>query len=221
MSDLSSKLTAATIETAKWRGVCSRIQNQIAVAEAHIASSESRRAQYALDAAVDSTSAAAASIRKIHADDENTKRQLADLQLALIPASAACAKAEQAEAALSKALARETAQQTMRKRIRTAARIDAVLAELAREIQKYEDEGASIREFYGELYSGATNISTMENAVGLNRLLAALPAIFARLFPNALRPEQRSSLEKSERDFWSLPEDQPEPEPVKAKATAA
>src|ERR1700755_1341955 len=95
-NDLEKAVEKAVAETARCRENLGRVQNGIAAAQAIVNSSEQRRAKFALDAATGDASAAAA-MKKIHAEDDVAKKQLADMNTAPAPAHRNLALANQAE----------------------------------------------------------------------------------------------------------------------------
>jgi hypothetical protein len=205
MSELSNNLSTAEMQTAEWRAKVGRITGASASAKAVVDSSERRRAEHALAAALGDPSASAAT-KRIHADDENAKRQLDDLTLALIPAKQALAAAEQAEGAARKALNKALAEQLMNTRIALAARIDKALADFDTLVGEYDSVGEDLRGYYLEMFGQNVSISALENAFGPTRLISALSPAFSKMFPNVIRPERRVALEVSERDYWQLPD---------------
>jgi chromosome segregation ATPase len=214
MTALSNELSTAEIAAAEWRAKVGKIKAAMAAARSVLNSSDARRGRFALDAATGNAEAAQA-MAKIRRENESAEKDLADLQLALPEAQRNLAEAEQTESAARKALAKQVAQAAMRKRIAAAAKIDAALAQFVRDVSEWENLGEIVRDYFGDLYAGQIQISTLENVTGFNRLLAALPPpIFGKLFPSVPRGTP-SSLAASESDLWSLPE----PE-QKAKATA-
>jgi hypothetical protein len=213
MSELSNNLSTAEIQTAEWRAKVGKIKSAMAAARSVLNSSDARRGKFALDAATGNADAAQA-MAKIRRENEAAEKDLADLMLALPEAEHNLAEAQQIESAARKALAKQVAQGAMRKRIAAAAKIDAALAQFCRDVAEWEALGETVRDYYGNIYAGQINISTLENAVGMNRLLAALPPLFGKLFPSVSRGTP-SLLAVSEADMWSLPE--PESKP---KATA-
>jgi hypothetical protein len=214
---LSAKLSAATIESAKWRGIVSSLQSQIAAAQAVISRSEQSRAEHALAAATGDATAASA-MKRVHADDDAARRIISDTNLAIGPAQVALANAEAAEKAINQAMGKEIAKKAITRRIRAAARVDSALLELSREIATWESEGDTIRQWYNVIFSGRVNQQVMDEAAGLSRLIGALPPVFRKLFPTQIFPEGGpSKIEEKEIAFWGAEYAE---QPEKAKAAA-
>lgn len=206
--DLNGKLNEATMKAAEWRAKVGRIQNAIAAAQAVVNSSEQRRAKFALDAATGDANAAAA-MKKIHAEDDAAKKQLADLNMALVPAQQQRAAFEQAEGNARREVNRQLAHGTMRKRIAVAARIDKALAEFDAAMKEFDALGDELHGHHLDTlssrgYSLSTAVSQFEGLTGMSRLMAALPPIFRKLFPLAILPEARAPLAQSEAAFWNI-----------------
>jgi hypothetical protein len=201
--------TAKTVES--WLSNLKAIEAQIADANSRLEKSEERRKQFALAASLHDP-AATKEIATARIEHAAAIGDIADLGHALIDANSRLIEAEREAKAARHELALDQATTLMHKRVSAAAKFDEALAACAAAFDDYQRLGAELQSYPDlNLAQGGAMMAHWEDATGLKRLAAALPAFLKTLPAWTLTHHAKFvPLAQSESQFWSLPAEQPE-----------
>jgi hypothetical protein len=194
--DLQTALDHANRAVADWTRTIASIATQRDAASRSLAAAAKVREQHALAAATGDEDAVA-TVKRARAEQRDAEEVLADLAIAGPKAEHELAAARKSVELAQHALARHQAEGIMLERLGVAARIDAILADLAEAHAAYEKLGRAIVAVPNIIPAnvhGMTN-ALVEQVIGDRRLRAALPAGFVRrFFPSAIVDDQRHAM---------------------------
>lgn len=216
MQKLEVAVAAAAATVTDWRAKIAKIEAQIAAENHAITIAKQQREQHALASTLSEPNAVAA-IRTARVDQYESEQRLADVSIALPAARQHLDNAERAAAAARRELAMHQAQGMMRARVAAGARLDVGFAAIPEAYLEYDSLGRQLQSF-PDLDLAQGGMSRWEDCAGLKRLAAAVPAFLKTLLSwTWTHHAKHVPLAESERQFWSLPPEQPD---EKAKAAA-
>jgi cob(I)alamin adenosyltransferase len=202
LEDAVAKTAAAVTD---WRTKIAQIDARIATENHAITIAKQHCEQHALASTLNEPHAVAA-IRKAQSELFDSEQHLAVLSIALPKAILELAAAERAAATGRHDLAMLRAESKKRARIAAAGRLDEALSACAAAFAEYERLGHELQSDPDLNMAQGGGMARWEDAAGLKRISAALPACLKTL-PSWTwtHPSKHVRLADAEAAFWSLP----------------